>query len=68
MKIRNKDNGGVAEVTEDYGKALIELGRWEPADAPRRQRAKKSSPKPPEPAPAEAPEPETPTEVTTTEE
>ncbi|QBP32400.1 hypothetical protein SEA_AVATARAHPEG_16 [Mycobacterium phage AvatarAhPeg] len=54
MKIRNKANGGVAEVSEDYGKALIAGGGWE-ADAPKRQRAKKSSPKPPEPAPAEAP-------------
>ncbi|QBP31404.1 head-tail connector protein [Mycobacterium phage Miramae] len=64
MKIRNKANGGEAEVSEDYGKALIAGGGWE-ADAPKRQRARKSTPKPaPEPeAPAE-----TPTEVPTTEE
>ncbi|AOQ27945.1 head-tail connector protein [Mycobacterium phage Mundrea] len=69
MKIRNKANGGVAEVTEDYGTALIAGGGWEAADAPKRQRAKKSTPKPaPEPdAPAETPT-ETTTEVPDTEE
>ncbi|QXN73855.1 hypothetical protein SEA_EAGLEPRIDE_17 [Mycobacterium phage Eaglepride] len=38
MKIRNKSNGGVCEVTEDYGKALIEAGGWEAADAARKPR------------------------------
>ncbi|AEJ94503.1 hypothetical protein PBI_ACHEBE_16 [Mycobacterium phage Achebe] len=65
MKIRNKANGGVAEVTEDYGTALIAGGGWEVADAPKRQRAKKSTPKP-----AETPADDTPetTEVPDTEE
>ncbi|AIK69053.1 head-to-tail connector protein [Mycobacterium phage Trike] len=38
MKIRNTSNGGYAEVTEDYGKALIEAGGWEAADAPAKPR------------------------------
>ncbi|AHJ88675.1 hypothetical protein PBI_RHYNO_17 [Mycobacterium phage RhynO] len=46
MIIRNKANGGTAEVSEDYGKALIEAGGWEPADAapkPRRARRAKTN-------------------------
>ncbi|AFU20643.1 hypothetical protein SEA_CHUPACABRA_16 [Mycobacterium phage Chupacabra] len=46
MIIRNKSNGGTAEVSEDYGKALIEAGGWEAADAapkPRRTRRTKTN-------------------------
>ncbi|AFQ97327.1 hypothetical protein FGG47_gp78 [Mycobacterium phage Rebeuca] len=46
MRIRNKSNGGICEVTEDYGKALIETGGWEAADAapkPRRARRAKTN-------------------------
>lgn len=58
MKIRNKANGGLAEVTDEYGQKLIALGSWVAADAPK-QAPRKQSPRQPRKAaqkPAEAPE------------
>lgn len=33
MKIRNKLNGGIAEVGDEFGKALIDSGHWVAATA-----------------------------------
>ncbi|MGZ6053970.1 MAG: DUF7302 family protein [Isosphaeraceae bacterium] len=32
MKLRHKINGGLAEVSDDYGNALVEAGLWEAAE------------------------------------
>jgi len=47
--VRNRLNFGLAEVSDEYAKDLIESGQWESADAPVRKRRTHK------PAPAEAP-------------
>ena len=45
MKIRSKVNGGVAEVSDEFGAKLIKAGDWTAADAPvaaRKPRTKKA--------------------------
>ena len=36
MKIRHRINGGSAEVSDQYGEALIASGSWELAEAPKK--------------------------------
>lgn len=51
MKIQHKINGGLAEVDDEYGKRLIELGSWKKVRATRAVAT-------PEPTPDEAVVPE----------
>ena len=52
MQIRSIQNGGLAEVSDEFGAELIEAGGWEAADKPVR---KTRTPRP-KPAPVEEPE------------
>lgn len=60
MKIRNKLNGGVVEVSDEFGKVLLDSGHWvaytaAPAAPARKTRAAKPKPVPEaEAAPADS--------------
>lgn len=42
MRIRNKQNQGVVEVSDEFGRYLVEGGAWELVEAPARRRTSRA--------------------------